>query len=102
MVKSKTSMLHPRLMPADEFRDVLIELSVSQNELAKLLDTGVRTVRRWAQIGPTGPASAALRAWIKLHRCGLVWHPDRVQLDHFNGPLTNAEARRRISPHLYE
>jgi transcriptional regulator with XRE-family HTH domain len=69
-------------MTKREFDSLLAELGLSQAEAARLLSVDARTVRRWAEdpVEIPGPAEQALRAWLALHRFGLPWAPDSVDL----------------------
>jgi len=69
-------------MTRNEFDALLHELGLSQAEAARLLSVDPRTVRRWAEDPGEipGPAEQALRAWRALHRFGLPWAPDSVDL----------------------
>lgn len=69
-------------MDRNELDALLTGLGLSQTEAARLLSVDARTVRRWVE-NPTcmpGPAEQALRAWFTLHRMGLPWSPDSVDL----------------------
>ena len=67
-------------MTRKEFDEHLSGLGLTQVEAAQLLSAGPRTVRRWAEDPTTMPGTAeqALRAWMRLHKCGLAWRPDGV------------------------
>jgi len=69
-------------MTREEFDTLLDRLGLSQAEAARLLSVDARTVRRWAEkpAEMPGPAEQALRAWCALHRFGLPWSPDSVDL----------------------
>lgn len=69
-------------MTREDFDSLLGELGLSQAEAARLLSVDARTVRRWAEdpADMPGPAKQALRAWLALHRFGLPWAPDSVDL----------------------
>jgi hypothetical protein len=72
----------PVMMLKQEFDRVVQELGLTQLEMAHLMSTSERTVRRWSD-DPSrmpGPPAQALRAWGKLHRAGLAWRPDSVAL----------------------
>lgn len=69
-------------MTREEFDALLNGLALSQVEAAQMLSVDARTVRRWAE-NPAempGPAEQALLAWSALHRRGLPWAPDSVDL----------------------
>lgn len=74
-----------RSMDAAELRRYLRDLGLTQVELAQLLGTNPRTVRRWleateGEAGIPGPAASAVRAWGRLCRAGLAWRPGDVML----------------------
>ncbi len=65
-------------MTAQEFRECLTQLGITQTEAAELLSVSPRTARRWAEAsvdGIPGPAEHALRAWLGRQRRGLPWRP---------------------------
>jgi hypothetical protein len=70
------------IMTKNDFNLLLNELGLSQTEAARLLSVDARTIRRWAMdpADMPGPAEHALRAWLALHRVGLPWAPDSVDL----------------------
>jgi len=57
-------------MDADEFRNVLDSLRLSQRDAARRLGVDERTVRAYAlgEREPPGPVVAALKAWLELKR----------------------------------
>ena len=65
-------------MNAEDFRDCLARLGLSQAEAARLLGVKLRTVQRWAAGRPLvgEPAAQALRAWCRLSERGIAWRPD--------------------------
>lgn len=69
---------HAAMMTNTELLDHLSNLGLTQVEAARLLSVSARTVRRWSEGSQDipGPAEMALRAWLGLHRRGLVWRPD--------------------------
>lgn len=48
--------------------------------------------------GISGPAAQALRAWLKLHRLGLHWHPAGVPIGHVEPATAVTRARLRGAP----
>lgn len=62
--------------------NTLNSLGLSQVDAARLLCVDPRTVRRWVENPAeiSGPAEQALRAWHRLHKYGLPWSPDGVDL----------------------
>ena len=81
------------MIPA-EVREHLQLLGLNPVQAARMLGVGLRTMRRWTDIGEPeqgasaaaqgragqgadipGPAEQALRAWLRLHRLGLSWRP---------------------------
>lgn len=69
-------------MVYQDFTSLLNELGLTQTEAGRLLAVDARTVRRWIEnpADVPGPAEQALRAWLTLHRMGLPWAPDSVDL----------------------
>lgn len=59
-------------LSADEFRDALDALGLSQLAAAKALEVDARTVRRWAlgERDIPGPVIAALRCMTRLQALG--------------------------------
>jgi transcriptional regulator with XRE-family HTH domain len=82
-------------MNAQEFRDGLARLGLSQAEAARLLGVKLRTVQRWAAGRPLvgEPAAQALRAWRRLAEKGLAWRPDSEPVE-VEDPVAVAEHRR--------
>lgn len=80
-------------MNAQEFRDSLQDLGLSQAEAARLLGVKLRTVQRWAAGRPAvgEPAAQALKAWRRLAERGIAWRPD--------GEPVEAEDLRAIAEH---
>jgi transcriptional regulator with XRE-family HTH domain len=80
-------------MNAQEFRDSLQRLGLSQAEGARLLGVKLRTVQRWAAGRPAvgEPAAQALRAWRRLAERGIAWRPD--------GEPVEAEDLRVLAEH---
>ena len=81
---------HP--MTPSQLRAHLAAFGLTQTELAKLLGTNPRTVRRWleddlpgqgAAQGPGIPGAVAttLQAWQRLQRAGLPWRPQDAPLN---------------------
>jgi hypothetical protein len=70
------------MMSKAELLHHLNQLDLTQAEVARLLSVNVRTVRRWVETPDElpGPAEQAIRAWLRLHRLGLAWHPDGLPL----------------------
>ena len=70
-------------MTPNDLRTALDDLGLTQAELAQLLDTNPRTVRRW-ESGATpipGAVAQTLHAWARLQRAGLAWRPEDAILD---------------------
>lgn len=70
-------------MTPSDLRASLDHLGLTQAELAQLLDTNPRTVRRW-ESGATpipGAVAQTLHAWARLQRAGLAWRPEDAILD---------------------
>ena len=82
-------------MNAQEFRDGLARLGLSQAEAARLLGVKLRTVQRWAAGRPLvgEPAAQALRAWRRLAEQGIAWRPDSEPVE-VEDPVAVAEHRR--------
>ena len=82
-------------MNAQEFRDGLARLGLSQGEAARLLGVKLRTVQRWAAGRPLvgEPAAQALRAWRRLAEQGIAWRPDSEPVE-VEDPIAVAEHRR--------
>jgi hypothetical protein len=82
-------------MKAQEFRDSLATLGLSQAEAARLLGVKLRTVQRWAAGRPLvgEPAAQALRAWRRLAEQGIAWRPDSDPVE-VEDPLAVAAHRR--------
>lgn len=66
----------------ERFKSILDFLGINQRELSTYLKTNTRTVRRWVSDigGMPGSAIATLIAWEKLHKSGLNWRPDGIDL----------------------
>ena len=62
-------------------------LDINQGQLARYLNVNIRTVRRWFQDINTMPKAAGetLLAWEKLHKLGLNWRPDAIDLVDMSG-----------------
>lgn len=58
----------PLAMSADEFRDAIAALGMTQRDAAKALEVDERTVRKWAlgERAVPGPARVALRCIARL------------------------------------
>lgn len=70
----------PAAMTAADLRSHLAALQLTQTELAQLLGTNPRTVRRWLEASEVeaaipGAAACAVRAWDQLRQAGLAWRP---------------------------
>src|SRR5262245_18073767 len=89
-------------MNAQEFRDSLQRLGLSQAEAALLLGVKLRTVQRWAAGRPSvgEPAAQALRAWCRLAERGIAWRPDGEPLERED--LAGLAERRRVELGLAE
>jgi hypothetical protein len=67
--------MNNKIMLNTELMESLDVLKISQTDLAKLFMINSRTVRRWV-LGETiitGPARAAIRAWINCEKYGINW-----------------------------
>src|SRR5262245_44263618 len=84
-------------MNAQEFRDGLACLGLSQAEAARLLGVKLRTVQRWAAGRPAvgEPAAQALKAWRRLADRGIAWRPDGDPVEAED--LVPLAARRRAA-----
>lgn len=70
-------------MTPNELRESLSGLGLTQAELAQLLDTNPRTLRRWESGVTPIPSAVAqtLQAWGRLQKAGLAWRPEDAALD---------------------
>jgi hypothetical protein len=68
-------------MTKEELRKALDTLTLSQADAAQLLGVSTRTLRRWMEGEEIpGPARAAIRAWLELHKRKLAWKPDSITI----------------------
>lgn len=55
------------MMSKDEYRNALAKLGLAQEEVGRLLGTGLRTSRRWAsgEVDVPGPVEMHVRLWLE-------------------------------------
>lgn len=55
------------MMTRDEYRAALAKLGLAQEEVGRLLGTGLRTARRWAsgEVEVPGPVEMHIRLWLE-------------------------------------
>lgn len=86
-------------MTKEEVQAALIELGVSQTELASELGVNGRTVRRWVNGGCDGTGAVAVQSILRMHRLGLAWRKNQISIGVAAGgrivQLTDAEAAAR-------
>lgn len=55
-------------------------LKIGTAALAHEMGVTRRTVQRWKSVGVPGPASAAVRAWMRLEERGMPWRKSDVMI----------------------
>jgi hypothetical protein len=69
-----------------EVSDALKELGASMAELAYEIHASERTVRRWTEIGVTGPGERVIELFLRSKKIGMAWRRNEVRIGIVSGP----------------